>query len=167
MHGLVANALSHVRGAAAHAPPAAALGRGLAAAVSAEHRDAFVSAFAGWCKLTPAAIFGSEAAARRGAMQGGAAPLPEGVVETTTLRAHLAALAPWLQAPQPVLLFGPQGSGKATLLRAAAAMGPSTAVAELACNAFTQSEDVVQKLLTVRALAGWLRINTDRHNQVS
>jgi len=69
------------------------------------------------------------------------------VVQTDELRAYLAVIVPWLRRREPFILCGPLGCGKATLMRAALAALPGTAVAEMACNAQTLAKHVIEKLL--------------------
>lgn len=45
------------------------------------------------------------------------------LVLTADARQALSLLAPWFQQPQPVLLVGPEGSGKSTMLRSVTLAG--------------------------------------------
>jgi dynein heavy chain 2 len=73
-------------------------------------------------------------------------------IATPTLQRTAAVLAPWVAAGSPVLLVGPPGAGKATLVDALTAGRRGTSVATLHCNASTGPAEIVARLRSCCAL---------------
>lgn len=74
------------------------------------------------------------------------------IVLTPALQEYLAVLVPWFKETQPILLVGPQGSGKRCLIQAALAHMRGTLRADLFCNSQMQADDVIHKLMQVHSL---------------
>lgn len=161
-NGVVANALSQFI-APSNSPLVTAvhLARGLAANMNRAGRTLFLKTFAAWAGEEPslwqvphgqdpldALRNAATGRAGVGVSTGPAAPDARAVM-TDGLRAHLAVVAPWLGTGSHFLVCGPRGCGKSTLVRAALEAVPGVAVAEMACNAQTLAEHVVQKLIQV------------------
>jgi hypothetical protein len=168
-HGVISNALSQVSSSEG---TVAALGRGIAAALNPEKRPAFLHVYTEWSKEA-APVWGSLPGAvhplERLQPPGAATPfaLPEGVVDTEALRMHFAVVVPWLQVGEPFVLCGPRGSGKSTVLLAAAATMPGVQTAELACSSQTVSEHVEQKLLQVLSPSTWFSADARSREEVA
>jgi energy-coupling factor transporter ATP-binding protein EcfA2 len=161
-NGIVASALSQFI-APSDSPRATAvrLARGLAANMNPSGRTHFLETFTAWAGKELALWqvpqgedplhmlrIAATGAAGLGALTGPPAPDTRTVM-TEGLRAHLAVVAPWLSTGRHFLVCGPRGCGKSTLVHAALEALPGVAVAEMACNAQTLAEHVVQKLIQV------------------
>jgi dynein heavy chain 2, cytosolic len=68
------------------------------------------------------------------------------VVETADMKRSIDVITPWLNGGHPFLVVGPEGSGKATLLRHCFSLQKSTSVATIHCNAQTNSKNILHKL---------------------
>ncbi|KAI9144619.1 dynein heavy chain and region D6 of dynein motor-domain-containing protein [Paraphysoderma sedebokerense] len=68
------------------------------------------------------------------------------VIETAEMKKHVATILPWLQTSQSLVLVGPEGSGKDTLLRYCFSKLKSTTVATINCSAQTTPAQVQQRL---------------------
>eukprot|EP00051_Salpingoeca_urceolata_P021875 m.349048 g.349048 ORF g.349048 m.349048 type:complete len:4259 (-) comp19881_c0_seq4:199-12975(-) len=73
----------------------------------------------------------------------------DGVVRTNDVQMITDVIGPWLAHGDPFVVVGPEGSGKANILRDCISQLRSTTVAMLHCNAQTSAEDVLQKLSQV------------------
>jgi dynein heavy chain 2 len=70
-------------------------------------------------------------------------------VATIDVQRHMSQLLPWLQAAQPMLVVGPEGSGKSMLLRSCFERLKGISVATVHCAAQTTAKHVRQKLTQV------------------
>eukprot|EP00050_Salpingoeca_kvevrii_P020215 m.95860 g.95860 ORF g.95860 m.95860 type:complete len:4292 (+) comp8765_c0_seq1:164-13039(+) len=72
--------------------------------------------------------------------------LKEPLIMTKTSQRVIDVVTPWLEDGEPFVLVGPEGCGKANLLKNCLATMRSTSVAVLHCNAQTTPQDLLQKL---------------------
>lgn len=147
------------RSAPAATGAAVAMCRAIAALLrpGADTRAAFLAAAEEWCG--GACIWGVHSGERPiDALQAlrsqeasiatsGKANPEADVVLTLALQEHLAIVVPWFRAGLPILLAGPLGSGKRSLIHAALAHMAGTLRADVFCNAQMQADDVIHKLL--------------------
>ncbi|KAI9209802.1 uncharacterized protein BJ171DRAFT_594818 [Polychytrium aggregatum] len=68
------------------------------------------------------------------------------VVETADVKRSINTIMPWLTAGHPLLLVGPEGSGKHMLLRYCFQQLKGTTVATIHCSAQTRSSHILQRL---------------------
>lgn len=80
------------------------------------------------------------------------------VVTTRALQDYLAVAVPWFKEALPILLVGPLGSGKRSLIEAALGRRPGTMRADVFCNAQTQAEDVINKLRQACFRIVWMSV---------
>lgn len=146
-------------GQAAAAAPAAC--RAIAAALrpDAGERAGFLAASEDWCGGARAwgLLPGEDPICalqtmqpQDGALGGQGQQRGTRVVMTQPLQDALAVTVPWFKGGLPMLLVGPPGSGKRSLVEVALAHIPGVLRADVFCNVQTQAGDIIDKLLQVR-----------------
>ena len=71
------------------------------------------------------------------------------LVQTDQVQKDLVLIAPWLKNREPIILVGPDGCGKATLIEHCLKKISGAQVAAVSCNAQTNAANVIQKLVQV------------------
>ncbi|KAL0047749.1 hypothetical protein WJX82_010930, partial [Trebouxia sp. C0006] len=152
---VIRNALSHLTHAGTKHDFACGLFRGLGAnldEVGRQELAAEISKLMGEPNVLLGASQGDTTALLRG-VEGPSSfldapdPQPSGqLIMTEGVSNVILGLVPWLRTGAPLLLVGPEGCGKATLLQHCLDQLAGTAVATVSCSAQTAAANMIQKL---------------------